>query len=338
MYIGSLKFIHQKYNIECDSISDKIIVKKENINYHIVNNQVEFEIIKRISENCVEAKILNFPNYENILFYGIIHHFYKTTIFVFHEKFNNQHLIQIPIYQDNNLNKMDIIQFKITDVNEEGFKGLFIKKIGTFKDKIAMGYYIQDIFDIIEKKNSINYYDYYKEQIEYEKIQRVDLRKLYTFSIDPKGSKDIDDCFSLEIFENYYMLSIHIADLGFFIRKNSYLFQEIQKQCFTIYLPHYVFHLLHKQLSNDLISLIEKKERLVITTQIKINKQDFSILDTKIIQSLIYVNHNLSYSEFKQICLNNFLKLNIYELENIKTDFCKICNHFKNHKFIFLTS
>jgi len=57
-----------------------------------------------------------------------------------------------------------------------------------------------------------------------------------------------------------------------------------------------------------------------------------SILDTKIIQSLIHVNHNLSYNEFQEICLNSFSKLKIPELERIKTDFCKISNHFKMDK------
>ena len=332
MYIGFLKFNHQKYSIECNSISDKIIVIKDNINYNIQDNEVEFIIINRINEHCVEAKILSHPNYENILFSGIIHHFYKTTIFVFNEKFNNQHLIQIPFHQDYNLNKMDIIQFKITQYNQEGFKGDFIKKIGSFNEKNAMSQYVQDIFNINEKKSSIDYHHHYKEQIEIEKKERIDLRHLYTFSIDPKGSKDIDDCFSLEIFEEYYILNIHIADVGFFIRKGTSLFDNIQKQCFSIYLPHHVYHLLDRQLSNDLISLIQKKDRFAITTQIKINKKDFSILDTKIIQSLIHVNNNLSYNEFKEICLNYSCRLNIEDIENIKTDFCKICNHFKVDK------
>ena len=332
MHLGVLKFSHQKYSIECDSISDKIIVKKENINFHIAHNYVEFEIIDRMNEHCVEAKIINLPNYDNMLFCGIIHHFYKTNIFVFSEKFNNQHLIQIPFHQEDNLNKMDIIQFKIVHFDNEGFKGVFIKKLGYFDDKMAFGHYIQDIFKLTENENTIDYYKYYQDKIENEKIQRYDLRTLYTFSIDPKGSKDIDDCFSLEIFEEYYILSIHIADVGFFIRKGSCLFEKILKQSFSIYLPHYVFHLLDRQLSNDLISLIQKKDRFAISTQIKLNKHDLSILDTKIIQSLIHVNHNLSYNEFQEICLNSFSKLKIPELERIKTDFCKISNHFKMDK------
>ena len=332
MHIGILKFNHKKYTIECDSISEKIIVKKENINFHIQHNKVEFIIIEKINEHCVEAKIINQPNYQDVLFCGIVHHFYKTDIFVFSEKFNNQFLIKIPFHQDDSLSKMDIIQFKITQYDQEGFKGLFIKKIGNFEEKNAMGEYIQDIFNINEKETSIDYHHHYKEQIEIEKKKRIDLKQLYTFSIDPKGSRDIDDCFSLEILEDHYLLSIHIADVGFFIRKGSTLFDDIQKQCFSIYLPHHVYHLLDRQLSNDLISLIEKKDRFAITTQIKINKKDFSIIDTNIFQSLIYVENNLSYDEFKDICLNHTLMLNIQELENIKTDFCKICTHFKVNK------
>ena len=169
MHIGILKFNHKKYTIECDSISEKIMVKKENINFHIQHNKVEFIIIEKINEHCVEAKIINQPNYQDVLFCGIVHHFYKTDIFVFSEKFNNQFLIKIPFHQDDSLSKMDIIQFKITQYDQEGFKGLFIKKIGNYEEKNAMGEYIQDIFNINEKETSIDYHYHYKEQIEIEK-------------------------------------------------------------------------------------------------------------------------------------------------------------------------
>mmetsp|Transcript_115820 Transcript_115820/g.248878 ORF Transcript_115820/g.248878 Transcript_115820/m.248878 type:complete len:98 (+) Transcript_115820:1177-1470(+) len=56
-----------------------------------------------------------------------------------------------------------------------------------------------------------------------EEIPREDFRKLRIFSIDPLGSKDLDDALSItwDAAVGKWQVGVHIADVAHFIKPNS---------------------------------------------------------------------------------------------------------------------
>jgi ribonuclease R len=57
------------------------------------------------------------------------------------------------------------------------------------------------------------------------------LRKLFTFTIDSKDAKDLDDAISVKQKENGdYRLFIHIADVTHYIKEGSLLDKEALKR------------------------------------------------------------------------------------------------------------
>jgi exoribonuclease R len=57
--------------------------------------------------------------------------------------------------------------------------------------------------------------------------QRLDLRKMRIFTIDPITAKDLDDALSIEkITDEMYEIGVHIADVSYFVQQGSELDKE----------------------------------------------------------------------------------------------------------------
>ena len=60
--------------------------------------------------------------------------------------------------------------------------------------------------------------------------ERVDLRDLKTFTIDPVQAKDLDDAVSIERHSDGYRLYVHIADVDAYVPFKSEVFVEAMKR------------------------------------------------------------------------------------------------------------
>ena len=129
-------------------------------------------------------------------------------------------------------------------------------------------------------------YNFITKKQDFELIEdtnyRLDLRDYETISIDPKGSKDIDD--ALSIVDN--KIYIHIAD------PTSYIKLKPMMRYSTIY-NHRVVNMYNDEIGYDICSLIQNKTRNAITFIYDIDKDRIS--STKL--SIISVNRNLSYDD-----------------------------------------
>jgi exoribonuclease R len=114
-----------------------------------------------------------------------------------------------------------------------------------------------------------------------------DITKLYTYSIDPKGCRDVDDAIS---FENN-QIGIHIADVSYVLEKLGY---NPPKKDTSVYLPHRQLNMLPEKLSCDLCSLLPGKERYAFTTWISYNGDK---LEYEFEKTLIKSNRAYSYDE-----------------------------------------
>ena len=103
-------------------------------------------------------------------------------------------------------------------------------------------------------------------------INRRDMRDVITFTIDPADAKDFDDAISYkQISEDKYEVGIHIADVSYYVRPGMSLDEEAIERETSVYLVDRCVPMLPEILSNDLCSLVEAKDRLVMSAIFEID-------------------------------------------------------------------
>jgi ribonuclease R len=109
------------------------------------------------------------------------------------------------------------------------------------------------------------------EQHEFRPIDvsnRVDLRDLLTYTIDPDTAKDFDDALSFRREPDGIRAWVHIADVSWFIGAGSPLDHGAARRAFSTYVPGRVAPMLPHELSDDLCSLRPNEDRLCVTVEI----------------------------------------------------------------------
>ena len=161
------------------------------------------------------------------------------------------------------------------------------------------------------KKNNIS--------IKNNEFENTDKLDEFTYSIDPKGSKDIDDAFSYDFDKN--LLKVHITDLTELDIDNL---EELMNIGFTFYDNDGNINMLPSEISEDKCSLLEGKIRRCITmiVNLKTNNVKFSKCN-------VIVKKNLTYDEADELFNNNPKWI------NFKNKVSDLIGEFSDtHKFI----
>ena len=130
------------------------------------------------------------------------------------------------------------------------------------------------------------------------------------FSIDPVGSQDFDDAFSIKEFTDYTLISIYIANVPVMIDYLD-LWTYFTNLVSTIYLPNEKKNMLSPLLADNLCSLQEGKERIAFTMDIKfnINSNKIKFIDIVFTNSIIKLTKNYIYEEPELLKNKDYLKL-----------------------------
>ena len=132
--------------------------------------------------------------------------------------------------------------------------------------------------------------------------KRMDLRNMPVCSIDPPGCKDIDDALHALILPNgNYQLGVHIADVSHYVKAGSVVDKIAAKNCNTIYLVHKRTDMLPKVLTENLCSLVGKKERLAFSVLWEFDKNSLEIKNVKYGKSVIKSMAALTYEQAQNI-------------------------------------
>ncbi len=124
----------------------------------------------------------------------------------------------------------------------------------------------------------------------------------YIITIDGADAKDLDDAVSLKWDENFFYLSVHIADVSHYVVEDSFIDQEAFIKGTSCYLADRVIPMLPRRLSNDLCSLNEGEKRYALSVFMTIDLTG-EVISHEIKQTVIKVDKKLTYQE-----VNKYLK------------------------------
>lgn len=141
---------------------------------------------------------------------------------------------------------------------------------------------------------------------------RRDLREEFIVTIDGADSKDLDDAISLKVLESgNYHLGVHIADVSYYVTKNSHLNEEAYERGTSVYLINKVIPMLPQRLSNNICSLNPHVDRLTLTCEMEIDAKG-EVVRSDISESIINSKYRLTYEEVNEF----FLTENIQYQDN----------------------
>lgn len=194
-------------------------------------------------------------------------------------------------------------------IGEKKFVGLVTKIIGHKNDpdidilSIAYKYDINLEFNEAVQKElkSIP-----SEVLDKDKYGRIDLTNEMIFTIDGDDTKDIDDAISIKKTNDYYELGVHIADVTYYVRPNSAIYNEAYERGTSSYLADKVLPMLPHELSNGICSLNPNVERLAVSCVMKIDN-DGNTIDYNIFPSIIKSRIQMTYKNVNKILLEDII-------------------------------
>ena len=134
-----------------------------------------------------------------------------------------------------------------------------------------------------------------------ETAKRLDMRGVFTCTIDPVDAKDFDDALSFRKLENGNVeIGIHIADVSHFVRPGTSLDAEAQDRSFSVYLVDRTIPMLPEVLSNGFCSLNPNEDRYAFSTVFEMD-QNANVVNRKISKSIIHSDKRFSYEEAQKV-------------------------------------
>lgn len=103
-------------------------------------------------------------------------------------------------------------------------------------------------------------------------IGRRNLREDAVFTIDGADAKDLDDAISIKSNEAGWELSVHIADVSYYVRGESAIDQDAKLRGTSVYFADRVIPMLPEELSNGICSLNAGVDRLTFSVIMQISK------------------------------------------------------------------
>ena len=131
--------------------------------------------------------------------------------------------------------------------------------------------------------------------------RRRDFRETFTFTIDPHDAKDFDDAISFQELDNgNYEIGIHIADVSYYVREDSFLEREAVVRATSVYLVDRVVPMLPEKLSNKVCSLRPHEEKLCFSAVFEISPQA-EVQKSWFGRTVIYSDHRYTYEDAQSV-------------------------------------
>jgi exoribonuclease R len=126
-----------------------------------------------------------------------------------------------------------------------------------------------------------------------------DRTHVYAFTIDPEGSQDFDDAFSISETcdpSGSVVISIYISNVPL-VLEHLGLWSSFADRISTIYLPDYKRPMLPPVLSDDLCSLKAGHDRVVFTADVRISADGTAVEHISFGNAIVRIRKNFVYDE-----------------------------------------
>ena len=134
-----------------------------------------------------------------------------------------------------------------------------------------------------------------------ESKKRKDFRTKTTFTIDPNDAKDFDDAISIAFLESGNMeIGVHIADVGHYVKPESFLDKEALLRGNSVYLVDRVIPMLPERLSNELCSLRPHEDKLTFSAVFELDP-NCNVLSSWFGKTIIHSDHRFTYEDAQEI-------------------------------------
>ncbi|MDY4952212.1 MAG: ribonuclease R, partial [Prevotella sp.] len=135
--------------------------------------------------------------------------------------------------------------------------------------------------------------------------ERVDMRGVWTCTIDPKDAKDFDDALSIRrLPSGLYEVGVHIADVSHYVREGDIIDREAQKRATSVYLVDRTIPMLPERLCNFVCSLRPDEDKLTYSVIFELN-DEAEVKSFRIVHTIIRSNRRFCYEEAQQILEDN---------------------------------
>lgn len=272
------------------------------------------------SEQVTECEVVSVLENANTTIVGTITYFNKRDAFVIPDNKKLSKDIYIPQKLTMKAKQGHRVVVKLNKTKSDRLSGEVIEVLGESDDIFSLEMGIIREHKLYERfpeevQNSALKVPQKLESFDYE--ARVDLRQKKIFTIDGADAKDLDDAVSIEKKGNNYVLGVHIADVGNYVKFNSPLDKEAYTRGTSVYFPNMVLPMLPKQLSNGICSLNEKVDRLTLSVEMEITPKG-EIKSHNIFESVICSCHRLTYDQVYSVLCGD--KTESENLKDIKEE------------------
>ena len=233
------------------------------------------------------------------------------------------------------------IEFKDWDKKDKLPNGSILEYLGYVESieatQEALRYYYDIAKPVMKIKND-------EIQEDLKTLENIDYFDYEIFSIDPEGSKDIDDAFHFNKMSDWhndnsnvvkYEVGVHIASPTYFLF--DYI-EEIMSRVSTVYLENKKYPMLPAIYSDNILSLLENNRRVALSV-IYTFDADFKLENYRIKECNVLNLKNYTYEEFdlllekNQKMLNNLQKNNVEFFNFTKTLF-NMSDSMDSHLFV----
>ena len=297
---GKISISEKGYGFVLMHPEDDIFVSRDNIGNAIDGDSVIVEIISKTSGAKLEGRVLRVAKRS----YGPIVGEYiikdgKETIIPKDKKFKQN----IVIEKGSNLNAVEG-HIVVAEVIKELDKHTVLVEVKTIiGHKNDVGVDIEAIVykhmfspkfpdEVLEEADKLP-----TEVSSIEIVGRRDLRGEVIFTIDGDDTKDIDDAISIRKLENgNYELGVHIADVSYYVKPGTKLYDEAYERGTSVYLVDRVIPMLPHKLSNGICSLNPNVDRLAQSCVMEIDKKG-NVVSHEIFESVIRSRIQMTYKK-----------------------------------------
>jgi len=122
----------------------------------------------------------------------------------------------------------------------------------------------------------------------------VDLRHLPWVTIDPTGSRDLDQALAIEAEGDGFLVRYAIADASWYVRPGGALFDEALARGASYYLPGFAVPMLPALLSEGVVSLNPRVDRRALVFEVRLDLSG-GVRSTRVVRASVRSRRKLSY-------------------------------------------